>query len=184
MDAPTRMPMFFERQGHEVPARARCALGLAEPGLEGGHRRRRHMEAPLRSAPEDILRRDRPFLPGQILDLAARRDHRPDGGRDRSSLRVAQQPGDPGAIGARVAARQIRRQPGRSGPGPAQALEIGIGNIAAGQGRRMGPGRPAAGEMRLQLLQRMLGQLAKRRDLAAEDRQQGAIPSASSSSST
>ena len=109
----------------------------------------------------------------QILDLAAVEIIAQMEAEIVHALGVAQQAGDPGAIGARVAARQIRRQPGPAALGRAQeALEIGIGNIAAGQGRRMGPGRPAVGEMRLQLLQRMLGQLAKGRDLAAEDRQQ------------
>ena len=114
-----------------------------------------------------------------------RRDHRRDGDRDRSCRGRRPAGGRSGCHRrARSGAPDAAGSQGqRAGRRARKRVEIGIRNIAAGQGRRMGPGR-RLGEMRLQLLQRMLGQLAIGRDLAAEDRQQRGASVGSSSSST
>ena len=119
MAAPTRMPIFSSARVMSVPARARCAWvspsQASRAATVAGATWRPRFDRRQRIS----CGRDRPFLAESDTRSPGCRDRRPDA-RPRSlhALGVAQQPGDPGAIGARVAARQIRRQPGPAAPGP------------------------------------------------------------------
>ncbi|PAV69772.1 hypothetical protein WR25_25874 [Diploscapter pachys] len=144
------------------------------PQIRRHPRRRlvRHMQPQLATPEQHILRRPRPFLRDQIVDLARGQPAAEILAQIAHRLRIAQHRRHPGAIGARQPPQQRRRQPW---PRPHQRrherLEIPAGQVATRQHRPRRPRPRYIRQHRAQLRQRMFGELAIGRDLTAENAQ-------------
>ena len=152
----SRPPRRWRRTRRRAP---RAAAGIAEPALG--------------PPPQHVVGGARPFLAHEIVDL----------GRGQA---VAEILAEIGRSSSRRPAPSARSEPCRRarprtsvrGQRRVAALQLGDPRgdaagrqIAAGQHRAVGPRGLHRGEERLQLVERVLGELAIGRELAAEDRQ-------------